>query len=383
MLNRQTENPILRATLLLVATLTIMAGATIAPGLPKMQVHFAAVPDAGLLVRLVLTIVALAVAVFSPIAGLIADRVGRKPLLIAGLLLYVIAGTSGLYLETLPALLFGRVLLGIAVSSIMTASSALVADYFVGEARGRFISLQSAFTSFGGVVFLPLGGVLADIGWHVPFAVYFAALLILPFAWLSLFEPPRVQTLPNKQSSLPRLMWVLYALAFVQMLVFYLGPTQMPFLLQNVIGLQPSVTGYVVAVFTLAGALTALQYSNLRRRLPERSIAVIGFSLLGAGWLLFGVATNLPVVLLGMVISGVGGGLLSPNFASWIANLAPPEARGRIFGGLSTAIFLGQFVSPIVAQPIVAIWGLNGVFSAGGLLAGLTAVFVAIGKRWL
>ena len=77
--------PLLRGTLLAASTLTIMAGATIAPGLPRMQAHFADVAQADLLVRLVLTIVALAVALFSPIAGWLADRSGkRKALTLAG-----------------------------------------------------------------------------------------------------------------------------------------------------------------------------------------------------------------------------------------------------------------------------------------------------------
>ncbi len=375
-------NPQVRAILLAISTLTIMAGATIAPGLPRMQAHFADVPDAGLLVRLVLTIVALSVAIFSPIAGIIADKFGRKPLLIFGLILYAAAGTSGLYLETLPTLLAGRVLLGIAVSSISTALSALVADYFEGAARGRFISLQSAFTSFGGVIFLPLGGILADIGWHMPFAVYVASLAILPFAWYALTEPVRIAKNSISKQVLSPTIWVIYGLAFINFVVFYLGPTQMPFFLQNLVGLKPSVTGYVVALFTLSGAVVALQYSRLRQHFNEPTLTSLGFGLLGAGWLLFGITQNLWIILLGMIISGAGGGVLNPNFATWLANLAPVETRGRILGGLGTAIFLGQFVSPILAQPIVAIGGLNFVFTVGGTFALLTAAVVSIGFKF-
>jgi MFS family permease len=121
--NLQTVNPILKATLLAAAMMTIMAGATIAPGLPGMLEQFKTVPGAELLVRLVITTTALAVAIAAPFAGLLADRIGRKPLLIFGLILYVIAGTSGAYLESLPLILIGRALLGVAVAAIMTANS--------------------------------------------------------------------------------------------------------------------------------------------------------------------------------------------------------------------------------------------------------------------
>lgn len=365
--------PFLRGTLLAASTLTIMAGATIAPGLPRMQAHFADVAQADLLVRLVLTIVALSVAVFSPVAGLLADRFGRKPLLLFGLILYAVTGTSGLYLETLPALLLGRVLLGVAVSSIATASSALVADSFTGVQRTRFIGLQAAFTGFGGVLFLPLGGALADVGWHAPFAVYFASLAILPFALWGINEPARA-TAATGDWVQPGIVRQIYVLALLQMIVFYIGPTQMPFLLQNVIGLPPSATGYVVALFTLSSALTSLQYANVRRSLDERAVTVFGFALLGLGWSMFGLTQSLWVILCGMVVSGIGGGLLAPNFAAWLAGLAPAHARGRVLSGLSTSLFLGQFVSPILAQPFASTVGLDGVFRIMGGLS-LTVAF--------
>lgn len=171
-----------RVTLLLTAALTIMSGATIAPSLPAMQQHFAALPNAAVLVRLTVTVVGLAIALSAPLSGWLTDRIGRKRVLVAALVLYALAGSSGLYAPDLPALMLGRVLLGLAVGATMTAGSALAADLFVGEARARFLGFQSAFTSLGGVLFLPLGGLLAGVGWRAPFAVYLSALLIVPLA---------------------------------------------------------------------------------------------------------------------------------------------------------------------------------------------------------
>ncbi len=82
----------IRLTLLILSALTIMAGATIAPALPAMQAHFAGVPNANLLVKLALTIVGLAIALSAPLSGILADRFGRRPVLIGSLLLYAVAG---------------------------------------------------------------------------------------------------------------------------------------------------------------------------------------------------------------------------------------------------------------------------------------------------
>ncbi len=83
-----------KATLLLANTLTVMSGATIAPSLPAMQEHFSGAGNVALWVRLVLTVPALFIVTGSPIAFLIAYRLGRKPLLAVSAALYGIACTQ-------------------------------------------------------------------------------------------------------------------------------------------------------------------------------------------------------------------------------------------------------------------------------------------------
>jgi MFS family permease len=87
-----------KITLLLVSTLTVMSGATIAPSLPAMGEYFADVPNADYLVRLALTLPALLIALGAPVVGVMIDRLGRKPLLLVALILYGLAGSSGILL---------------------------------------------------------------------------------------------------------------------------------------------------------------------------------------------------------------------------------------------------------------------------------------------
>lgn len=73
----------------------MMAGATIAPSLPAMREVFAGTPGAEVLVRLVLTVTALAIALAAPLAGLFADWIGRRPLLLGSLVLYALTRSPG------------------------------------------------------------------------------------------------------------------------------------------------------------------------------------------------------------------------------------------------------------------------------------------------
>ena len=100
-------------TLLLVSTMTVMAGATISPALPQIETFFAEVPNAAFWVKLMLTMPALLTAISAPFVGIIIDRFGRKPLLVAATLLYGTAGGSGLVLSSLTGLLVERALLGL------------------------------------------------------------------------------------------------------------------------------------------------------------------------------------------------------------------------------------------------------------------------------
>lgn len=166
--------------LLACASLTVMAGATIAPGLPGLLAHFSDQSDAEYLTRFILTIPGLAIAFSAPIAGFLADKFGRRFLLQFGVVLYVAAGSGGLWLSDLHLLLLSRVLLGVAVGAVMVSSMALLADHFQGAERDRAMGIQASAMSAGGIVFVFAGSMLADVSWRAPFGVYLIPILLLP-----------------------------------------------------------------------------------------------------------------------------------------------------------------------------------------------------------
>ena len=106
-LAKQPDSLPVKITLMAVSTLTVKAGATIAPSLPAMREHFAGVANADYWVRLVLTVPALFIALGAPFVGLIIDRLGRKPLLSLVVFVYGLAGSSGFLLNSLGLILLG------------------------------------------------------------------------------------------------------------------------------------------------------------------------------------------------------------------------------------------------------------------------------------
>ncbi|OXM50516.1 MFS transporter [Amycolatopsis alba DSM 44262] len=365
--------------MLAAAALTIMAAAIIAPSLPAMREVFADTPGSGLLVRLALTVTSLAIAISAPLSGIVADRVGRRPLLLAGLVLYAITGTAGFLADDLHLLLVTRAGLGLAVGGIMTAVSTLITDWFEGPGRASFLGLQQAFASLGGVVFLPLAGLLATVNWRAPFWLYSASAIVAVFAIISLREPRRSAPTESedRRARLPGRVLGVYVLALVATLVFYMAPTQLPFLLEG-FGSGPAVIGAVVAGSTLTSVAGALAFPRLRQRLSATAITTVSVALMGAGWLLIGTAGTVVQVVAGLLVGGFGVGFVVPNLNLRLAESARPAQRGRVLSGLVTGIFLGQFLSPLVVQPLVQTLGIGGAFTWTGIAMATGAALAAL-----
>lgn len=372
------DSAAVKATLLLASTLTVMSGATIAPSLPAMQDHFSEVENVQFWVRLVLTMPALFIVIGSLIVGQMVDRLGRKPLLIGSALLYGLAGGSGFVLNSLFSILCGRALLGLAVAGVMVSATTLIADYYQGDRRANFMGLQAAFMGFGGVLFLSVGGFVANLNWRLPFLIYLLSWLLLPTMVLSLVEPVREKvkrsdTDPRSQQVTPsrlpvKLLVLVYGSALIMQMIFYLIPVQLPFYLRQIAQADATRSGLAIAFATLLSALASLNYGRIKRHFNFISILAIAFTLMGIGYLGIGVAGTYWLILVVLIPTGLGLGLLMPNLNVWTSAEVPDDLRGRALGGLTTFFFLGQFLSPIAAQPISSTVGLAATYGLAGVL---------------
>lgn len=363
-------------TLVLVSTLTVMAGATISPALPEMADHFRDVPRSGLLVRMIVTVTALGIALSAPIAGWAGDRVSRTSLLSGSVCLYALAGGAGLVTDDLIWLLVSRAVLGVAVAGVMTASTALIADWFTGDARARLFGYQAAAAGIGGAVFLSAGGLLARWSWQAPFLIY---LLTVPLALLvraRVRDAPAVEAdsaprfpRPNRVFGLGDLWFVGPAVvAALTQIVFFTIPTQLPFHLAELVDAGPTVTGSVIAFMVLVQSCSSLSY---RRLVPLGHVTVAAGSatFMAAGMTTIALAGGLGAVLVGLAVSALGVGLVMPNLNHWLTLRASVQQRTRLVGVLVSATFLGQFLSPVVLGPLATSTDLSRLYLAAAALA--------------
>ncbi len=365
----------------------LLATAGLAPALPGMVAAFRDVPNAGLLVRMLLTLPALSGALAAPFAGLLADRWGRKPVIVVALLLYGLAGPAGFVLHSLAAILVSRLVVGLAMAGLASGFLTLVADYFTGARLNQFLGYLGAFTGFAGVAFQVLSGALADIGWRFPFLLHLVAFVILLGVLVSIDEPRGRAQAPTQSTASERTAFpfmaagLIYAVALVGMGAFFVLIVHLPFYLTSQAGVINSQVGLALSLQALPAGFIALQYQRLRSRLSVQTIAAIMFLSLGINLAIVALTSSYALVVASLLIGGIGLGLLPPNLMAWLAIVAPPAARGRAVGGLNTALFLGQFLSPLLSQPMVERVGPAASFGVVGGLSLLMGVVVYAAGR--
>ncbi|HMB61621.1 MAG TPA: MFS transporter [Eudoraea sp.] len=374
-----TETWQVKATLLLVSSLTIMSMITISASLPDMSRAFESHPNGPALVKLSLSFPALFIALSAMVAGIAIDKLGRLKLLGVALIFYAIGGTSGYWLDNLYLILAGRGLLGISVGISMTIVTTLVADYYQGKARQKFAGLQIAVMSIGGIVFITLGGVLADIDWRIPFLLYFFSLLALPMANLYLKEPKDTSVRQKVDPSIksPGIIWFIFINVMLMWVIFFIIPVQIPFYLKSIGIEKNTLIGIAIAASTLFSAVASFSYSRVKDRFGFYQIFALGYLLMGMAYAAIAYGNSYEMVLVGMLLAGLGMGLMIPNANILVMQLAPQEIRGREIGRLTTFWFMGQFISPIVLLPFLDIISLSQLFYVlSGLLLGLSFMFL-------
>ncbi|MHB1474457.1 MAG: MFS transporter [Dermatophilaceae bacterium] len=375
-------------TLMSASSITIIGTTAIAAGLPRMRDAFAAVPHSQLLIGLALTLPALSAGVCAPVMGIIVDRFGRKRLFIVALLLYGTAGCAGFFLDSLYAILLSRFILGIAVSGVATCATALISDFARRGALGASMGRQSLFMALGNVIFVFTGGLLAGFGWRWPFLLYAVGFVLVPGVVLLLDEPAPEPLRPlagptaaatagePDRGEVGLRSWV-YALLFLNMLIYFMVPVHLPFYLKQISHSHSAQSGAMLSLVGVAWAVSSTQYKRLERFLGYEQILIITFTLLATANVLLGVASGYALVIPALILMGTGLGLSITALNTWLLALSPPQAKGRIIGTMVFFTFIGQFLSPIVTQPVISGFGFAGSYVAAGCVLACIAAITA------
>lgn len=372
--------------LLAASVLPIMAIVSLIPILPMLQREFADTGGADYLVPVALTVPALCVAMFSPIAGWLSDRLGRKRLLVVSLGLYAICGILPWFLEDLASIIASRMALGVMEASIMTVSTALIGDYFEGEEREKWIALQVAVGGVAATFLIASGGILGDaVGSRGPFLLYLLAIPVAALAAVILIEPAHVSR-PMQTGITPFPYRAILPLLLITVgvgIVFYTVNVKLGPILELAGDISSSAIGLVGALCNVAMGAGTFVFHALKRHTGP-GLLVLGLALASTGYTGMGLSANLPSIVSFSLLACFGAGILLPNMLSWTMAATPPDMRGRGTGLWTGAFFLAQFFAPLVATVVAnAASGLGaalviyGIAIAGGAIAAAIALHKA------
>jgi MFS family permease len=364
--------------LLLGSCLPVLGAVLLAPVLPRMQEHFAETPGATVMVPIALTLPALVIAVTAPFAGVIADRLGRKPMLLWAMLLYSLCGLLPLWLDSLPAIVLSRAGIGLAEAAIMTGCTTLMGDYYSGAKRERLFAMQMVATSLSAAVFIAAGGLLGENSWRTPFALYAVGLLFLPLMAKLLWEPSAEGGKRAAETTATAFPWKrlapLYLLSVLAGISLFIVPVQAGFLLNLLHVDAPQQIGMTMGANQLGVLAGALGF-RLLGKLSASNQLLLAFVLAGAGGLMMAVAGSHALVVVAVLINGLGVGLMLPVLITRIMSYVDFEHRGRAAGGFTAALFAGEFISPLV---VLAVTG-GVVKELPSALAAVAVVQVIVG----
>ena len=324
--------------------------------------------------------------VVAPFIGFLADRFGRKKVLIPCLIIY---GGFGLLVGLSPSLswfLLIRIFQGLGSAGLINLVVVIISDNWGSLERARLIGQNAAAITISVAIYPVVGGGITDlIGWRWNFLAFFLPLVVAFFISRKLEDhQPGLEVSVRAQISgafaevrKPATATNLVIGTIVFMSIFGLMLSLLPVHLDREYGLSPTERGLIASTPAILAALAALTVARVRKRVQGGIIIYASLLIWGISFLLMGFG-SLPLLVIGTIAYGFSEGLLIPTLQDLIAENAPDQLRGALLAIWTGAGRLGQTLGPVAIS--LALWGLSTswVLILGGLgmilISGLASI---------
>ncbi len=335
----------------------------------------------------------LTLAIFSPIWGALADRYGRRMMLLRSyvggtILLFLMARTT-----SVEMLIVLRLAQGI-LTGTMTAAQTMVSTQTPSARSGTALGALSAAVFSGIMAGSFAGGMFAELfGYRNAFmlsAVFLAAAFILVlFGVREWFEP--LNKLPRSWRTRTarvriQLRPVFPLLGLILLLAFVVNVEKpwIPLLVRAIHGSVDGAaawTGFLFAACSIAGFLAGPLLGMLADKMSSAHLA--RYCALGSGILMIPVAfaSGFPALFMFKFGAAFFGGGIDPMMQVWLARTTSASQRGLVFGWAATARSLGWLLAPVVGGAVAATLGVRPVFAVTAVLLMLLYPVIGIVAR--
>lgn len=375
MLRRPAESSRPPALLIFAVTATgITTNTLISPGLPEILAGLDAPTS---LAGLILAAGTLPGVVVAPTIGVLADRYGRRELLVPCLVLFGTAGGLAGLAPNLPALLVGRFAQGAGSAGLINLAVVLIGDHWQDSARARMMGHNAAVLTVSLALLPPVGGVLTDLGgWRTPFALYPVAWVTAMVVWRRL-PPAAARTVSLRDQLADARVYLrqrsvtgaLTVAVILFVVIFGLVLTALPVYAEQSFGLSASPRGMLLGLPAITSTVAALAVGRATERLGRRRMLVGAGMVFVVAYGLMGVAANVGLLVVGMLVHGTAEGLLLPSLQDLIASAGPAASRGTLVAVFVGAARAGQTLGPLLASAGLELAGGQATFLIGAAVA--------------
>ncbi|MDZ8225129.1 MULTISPECIES: MFS transporter [unclassified Nostoc] len=352
----------------------VLGVSSINPVFPKIAKELNVSPQE---IGLLITVFTFPSIVLTPILGVLADRFGRKKILVPSLMLFGIAGVGCGFAHDFNLLLVLRFLQGIGAASLNSLNVTLIGDIYSGKERTNAMGYNASVGSIGTASYPTIGGAIAVLGWHYPFML---PVLAIPIGLLVLFslkspEPKSQQKfteyLRNALGNFKNRQFVGLFVSTVATFMLLYGAyiTYIPILISNSFNVSALIIGIILSSMSATITLTSSQFGRLARKFSKRDLIKISFLLFAVALVIVPLIHSLWLLLIPTMIFGLGLGIGFPSIQTLLAELTPREYLAAVMSINGTFLGFGQTLGPLLMGAVFGIWGISSVFYAGAIFA--------------
>ena len=167
-----------------------LAQGGLSPVMPRITEYFSSEPNAGVLVRLMVSGLSAAMIFGALLSGFLSEKVGQLRLLLVCLVIYGLAGAAGYVLDNLYLIVASRIVLGVVNAAAGVLAMALITTRVAAEGRERWLGFYVVAGTIGTLGFTALIGFVGQFGWRNAFLVYLFALPVAVFLALTFTAAP-------------------------------------------------------------------------------------------------------------------------------------------------------------------------------------------------
>ena len=323
---------------------------------------------------------ALASTVAAPLMGILADRFGRRPVILLSLATYVLAFSGYLFATTAWLFILLRGIAGIFTAGLIPAITSMVGDVASENRRAQWIGIVNGGASVGWIVGPLFGGLLYDrFGYVIPFAISIVmemiALLLagflVPETHSALVQSDRSPwSWVRGLDSLPALptFYMLMLLSFGVMFAWAFIEPQFMFYAYDDLAWTSSRLGFVMSTYGLACMLGEFALGQLSDRLGRKPVLVLGLALFSAQFIGLVIFRNATWIMVSFLLAGLGNAIYDPALSAFVMDITPVEHTARILGIKSTAGSLGNMLGPGLVMLITPYVGARVIFLLSSIL---------------